>query len=150
MDVLDLIRAEHSRVKTLFLEIESTDDPRKLYDCFNQLYNALNVHAEAEEHIFYQAIRDCQGTDELVDAAQRDHEEAKQMLEDLASLSPTSVEFKQKIGQLKQVIQLHVQEEENEMFSQARECISQEGREQLAKEFEAVRSKLQVEITVAS
>ena len=45
MDVLDLIKAEHSRVKTLFLEIESTDDPRKLYDCFNQLYNALNVHA---------------------------------------------------------------------------------------------------------
>ena len=150
MDVLELIKAEHRQVETLFSEIESTDNTQKLYECFNQLYNALNVHAEVEEQTFYPAIRHCQDTEELVDAAHKEHEQAKQMLEDLASLSPTSAEFNQKIGELKQVIQHHVQEEENEMFAQVRECMTPEEREQLGSEFAAVKSKLQSEMSVAS
>ncbi len=150
MDVLELIKADHRQVETLFSEIESTDNPHKLYECFNQLYNALNVHAEVEEQTFYPAVRDCQDAEKLVDAAQEEHDEAEQMLEALASLSPTSAEFKQKIGELKQAIQHHVQEEENEVFSKVRECMSQKEREQLGSEFEALKRKLRSEISVAS
>lgn len=150
MDVLDLIKAEHRQVETLFSEIESADETHKLYQCFNQLFNALNIHAEVEEQTFYPAIRHCQDTEELVDAAQEDHDEAKEILEELESLSPTSAEFKQKIRELKQVIQQHVQEEENEVFSQVRECMSLKEREQLCNEFEAAKSKLQSEMSLAS
>lgn len=150
MDVLDLIEADHRQVETLFSEIESTDETQKLYECFNQLYNALNVQVEVKEQTFYPAIRHCQNTDELVDAAQQEHEAAKQMLEELASLSPTSAEFKQKIGELKRAVQHHLQKEENEVFSQVRECMSQEEREQLGSEFEVVKSKLQSEMSFAS
>ena len=150
MDVLELIKADHRQVETLFSEIESTDDTHKLYECFNQLYNALNINAEVKEQIFYPAIRHCQGTEELVSAAQEEHEKVKQMLEELESLSPTSAEFKQKIGELKRMIQYHMQSEENEVFSQVRECMSQQEREQLGKEFAAVKSKLQSEMSVPS
>ena len=150
MDVLELIKADHRRVETLFSEIEGTDEPQKLYECFNQLYNALNVHVEVEEQTFYPAIRQCQDTEKLVDEAQSEHAEAKQMLEELEFLSPTSAEFKQKIGSLKQAIQHHVQEEENEVFSKVRECMSQKEREQLGSEFEALKSRLQSEMSVAS
>ena len=150
MDVLKLIKADHRQVETLFSVIESTDDPHKLYECFNRLYNALNVHAEAEEQTFYPAIRHCQDIEQLVNAAQSEHDEAQQILEELESFSPTSAEFKQKIGELKQVIQHHVQEEENEIFSKVLNCMSQEEREQLGKEFEAVKGKLQTDMSVAS
>lgn len=138
MDILELIKAEHRQVETLFSKIESTDEPQKLYECFNQLYNGLNVLAEFEEQTFYPAIRHCQDIEKLIDAAQKKHDEAKQILEELESFSPTSAEFKQKIGELKQVIQHYVQKEEDEVFSQVRECMSKEEREQLGKEFEAV------------
>jgi len=46
------------------------------------------------------------------------------------------------------VIQHHVQEEENVVFDQVRECMSQEDREQLGSEFKAVKSKLQSEMSV--
>jgi hemerythrin superfamily protein len=149
MDVLDLIKAEHRQIETLFSEIESTDDTYKLYECFNQLSNGLNLHAEVEEQTFYPAIRNCKNTKELVEVAQEEHDKAKQMLEELEYLSPTSGEFKQKIAELKQLIQHHLHEEENEVFSQVRECMSQEEREQLGSEFEAVKSKLH-EMSVAS
>lgn len=151
MDVLDLIKTEHRRIQTLFSEIESTNNPHKLYECFNQLFNGLNLYAEVEQQTLYPAIRrHCQDIRELVDAAQQDHHKAKQILEELEYLSPTSREFKQKIADLKDVIQHHVQEEENEVFEQVRECMSQEDREQLGSEFKAVKSKLQSEMSVAS
>lgn len=150
MDVLELIKADHLQVENLFSEIGSTDDTHKLYQCFNKLYNELNVHAEVEEQTFYPAIRRCQGTEKLVDVAQDEHEEARQMLEELASLSPTSVEFKQKISELRRIIQHHVQSEENEVFSRVRDCMSEEARSQLGSEFQAVKSRVQSEMSVAS
>lgn len=150
MNVLELIKADHLQVETLFSEIESTDDTHKLYECFNQLYNALNVHAEVEEQTFYPAVRRCQNTQGLVDTAQAEHDEAQQMLEELASLSPTSAEFKQKMGELKQVIQHHVQSEEDEVFSQVRDCMSAEELSQLGSKFQAVKSQVQSEMSVAS
>jgi len=150
MDVLDLIKADHLQVETLFLEIESTDDTYKLYECFNQLYNALNVHAEVEEQTFYPAVRRCRDTHQLVESAQREHNEAKEMLEELASLSPTSAEFRQKIGTLKQVVQEHIQSEEREIFSQVHSCMNSEVRLQLGSEFEAVKSQVESEMSVAS
>jgi iron-sulfur cluster repair protein YtfE (RIC family) len=150
MDVLELIKADHCLVESLFSEIENAEDTHKLYDSFNQLYEALNVHTEVEEQVFYPAIRNSIDIENLVDAAQKEHNEAKQMLEDVSSLSPTSAEFKAKIRELKQAIQHHIQEEENEVFSQVLQCMSQEERSQLGSEFEVVKSKLQTEISVAT
>jgi hemerythrin superfamily protein len=150
MDVLELIKADHRFVESLVSKIENAEDTHKLYDSFNQLYEALNVHTEVEEQVFYPAIRNSIDTENLVDEAQKEHNEAKQMLEDVSSLSPTSAEFKAKIQELKQAIQHHIQEEENEVFSQVRQCMSQEERSQLGSEFEVVKSKLQTEISVAT
>jgi len=60
------------------------------------------------------------------------------------------MEFKAKINELKQVIEHHVQEEENILFSQVLQCLSQEERSQLGNEFEAVKSHLQSEMSVMS
>ncbi len=150
MDILDLIKKDHRKVASLFSQIETTDDTQKLYECFNQLYEEISLHTEVEEQTFYPAVRDCQDTGQLVDEAQAAHDEAKQLLEEIEDLSPTSMEFKAKILELKQVIQQHVQEEENKVFSQVRQCLSQEERSQLGSKFEAVKSQLQSEMSVMS
>ena len=149
MDILDLIKKDHRQIETLFSEVETTDDTQKLYQCFNQLYEEISLHTEVEEQTFYPAIRDyCEDADELVDEAQGQHDEAKQLLEEIESLSPTSAEFQAKIRELKQAIQHHVQEEETQVFSQARQCMSEAKRLQLGNEFEAVKSQLQSEMSI--
>jgi hemerythrin superfamily protein len=151
MDILDLIKKDHRKIETLFSAIETTDDTQKLYECFNQLYEEINLHAEVEEQTFYPAILEyCENTEEVIDEAQNDHDEAKQLLEEIESLSPTSAEFKQKIRELKQVIQHHVQSEENQVFSSARQCITEEERSQLGSDFEAVKSQLQSDMSIMS
>jgi len=114
MDVLDLMRSiarlkpsSKSRVLTI---------PTNYTSVFNQL-NALNLHAEVEEQTFYPAIRNCKNTKELVEVAQEEWQSCQQMLEEVEYLSPTSGEFKQKIAELKRLIQHHLHAEENGIFT---------------------------------
>jgi hemerythrin-like domain-containing protein len=46
------------------------------------------------------------------------------LLEQLKALDTTSCEFKAKISGLKDAVQHHVEEEENEIFPKVQECIS--------------------------
>jgi len=145
MDILDLIRKDHRQIANLFSELERTGNTQKLYGYFNQLYEEISLHTEVEEKIFYPVISNYQNTERLLDEAQKEHNEIKQMLEDIESFSPISEEFKQKLSELKQAIKHHVQEEENEVFTQVQEWMSKAEREQLGNEFEAVKSQQQSE-----
>jgi hemerythrin superfamily protein len=147
MDILNEIKKDHRKIETLFSIIESTDDTQELYQCFNQLYEEISIHTEAEEKIFYPAIRDSSSDCEyLVDTSYTEHDKAKQLLEEIESFSPTSAEFKAKVRELKQAIQHHIQEEETKVFLQASKFISQEEQIQLANQFLAMKSKLQSEM----
>lgn len=147
MDILDLIRKDHRQVETLFKEIENTNNNQELYDRFNELYKEINLHAKVEEQTFYPAIRESGDHNQLVSEAQKEHDKAKELLEEIASLSPASIEFEQKIRQLKEAIQHHVQEEEKEVFPLVSECMNAEEREQLGREFTTSKSQLQNEIS---
>lgn len=146
MDVFELIKEAHRKVETLFTEIESTDGSKKLDQYFNQLYKELNVHAQAEELTFYPTMRDHEDLKELVNEAEEEHTEVKVMLEQIKSLDATSSEFKAKISELKDAVQHHVQEEENEVFPKVRQSVNDEELKQLATEFQEAQRKLQEEM----
>ncbi|MBV8887136.1 MAG: hemerythrin domain-containing protein [Chroococcidiopsidaceae cyanobacterium CP_BM_RX_35] len=141
MDILDLIKNEHRQIEALFSEIETVNDTAKLYKSFNQLSEEINLHTEVEAQTFYSAIRQW-GKNELIDTAQREHNEVRRMLEEIESLSPTSEEFQAQVQALKQLFQHHIQEEENELFSQVRQYINEAKRTQMASEFASAKSKL--------
>ncbi|NEQ24975.1 MAG: DNA nickase, partial [Microcoleus sp. SIO2G3] len=80
MSIRDLIRMDHTKVNTLFVEVQGTNDPQKLQEYFGQIYKDLSAHAEAEEQIVYPAIRSYYAdTQELYD----EQAEMKQMLEEI-------------------------------------------------------------------
>ncbi|MFB2918888.1 MULTISPECIES: hemerythrin domain-containing protein [Aerosakkonema] len=150
MDAVELIKADHRQVEKLFSKIEKTEDPDKLYEYFNELYAELNVHAQAEELTLYPAMRDHQEIEDLVEEAEEEHDEAKILLEEIKSLSPSSPEFKKKIRQLKQAVLHHVEEEESEVLPQVSEYMSEAELNQVAKEFQDTKSRLQDDISEAA
>jgi hemerythrin superfamily protein len=149
MDILELIRRDHRQVETLFLQLGSTNEDTELYQCFNQIYQELNLHTEAEEQVFYPALRECEGTEDLLKEAAQEHAQAKALLEEMKSISPASEEFKAKIRQLNDAVQHHVEEEESEVFDTARECMNGEQLQELGDEFEQAKNKIKHEIVAA-
>lgn len=150
MDIFELLKADHRKVEALFSEIEKTDNAEKLYKSFNQLYKELNVHSQAEELTFYPALRECEGTEDMLEEAEAEHVEAEELLEEIKKLSPTSSEFKNKMIELKEAVQHHVQEEESEIFSKVRQCLKPQALKQIEREFKQTKSKLEEEIPAIS
>jgi hemerythrin superfamily protein len=147
MNVQDVIRADHSKVNMLFMQIDNTNDPQKIEEYFGQIYKDLSVHSEAEEQVVYPAVRPYYGdTQELYD----EQAEMKTMLEDIKASSPSDGDFKAKVERLKNAVTEHVRQEENEMFAAIRNNCSDDQQEQMATEFKSAKSKLQQQLAASA
>ncbi len=140
LDIQDVIRMDHTKVNTLFMEIENSNDPKKIEEYFAQIYKDLSVHSEAEEQVVYPAVRPFYGdTQELYD----EQAEMKTMLAEIKSMNSTDSNFKAKVATLKNAVQEHVRQEENDMFMAIRNNCSDDQREQMATQFKQAKMQLQ-------
>jgi hemerythrin superfamily protein len=149
MNIQGVIRQDHQKVNTLFKEIERSDDPQKCQEYFAQIYQALNVHAEAEEQIIYPAVRPFYGEDNTQELF-TEQAEMKQVLNQIRALDASSPEFKVQIGQLKESVTDHVRQEESTMFAAIRENCSEAQQEQMATQFKAAKKQLQTQMAQAA
>jgi hemerythrin superfamily protein len=141
MRIRDILRMDHTKVNTLFAELQGTNDPQKIQEYFGQIYKDLSAHSAAEEQVVYPAIRSYyEDTQELYE----EQAEMKQMLEQIKSLNPSSTDnFKARVQDLMKAVMAHVQQEENEMFPKISDNFSHEQEKQMATEFKTVKSQLQ-------
>lgn len=140
LDILQIIRTDHIKVKTIIGEIRSERDPQKLRELVGQRYADLKVHTEAEKAVFYPKLRSFyEDTQELYD----EHAQLEQALEEAKSMDPSSSELKPKIMQIKHEVDEHTSEEESSVFSKARQNMSKEQLQQLGREFKETKQQLQ-------
>lgn len=147
-DILSLIEAEHRQVEQLFEEA-GTASKNKLYEIFDQIYLAVNLHARTEELVFYPALREYEETAQYIEEAEEEHEEAEVLLEEIKALKPTDAEFQSKLTDLREAIMHHVEEEESEIFEAVRGCISEEELVELGQEFLEGKAKLEADVKAA-
>jgi hemerythrin superfamily protein len=146
MSILDLLRMDHTKTDTLFVEILGSNDPQKIQEYFGQLYKDVQAHGAAEEQVIYPAVRPYyEDTQELY----AETADVKRMLEEIKSMNPSNSEFKAKVEQLMMALRTHISQEENEMFPKIRDNFSHEQHKQMATEFKTVKSKLQVHMAAA-
>ena len=124
--ILDVLTREHKLVDKLMakieenLESESFDEVPELFEV---LKTKLTAHARGEEMRVYPAMREM--SDELKDMigeANEEHALVHDKLAELSGLSADDDEFKAKFTVLKDLVQHHVEEEEGEIFPEARKA----------------------------
>jgi hemerythrin superfamily protein len=145
MKIQDILRMDHQKAKTLISEIEGSNNPQKMQEYFEQLSADLSVHSEAEEQVVYPTVRPFFGdrdTQELYD----DQAQLKSILKEMASMSPTSQDFKSRLQQVKQMVNEHTGEEENQMFAAIRNNCSDEQQQQMATRFKEAKKQLQTKM----
>lgn len=147
-DILSLIEAEHRQVEKLFAQIEKAKG-NKISGYFQEIYKALNLHARTEELAFYPALREYEETQEYIEEAEEEHEEVSVLLEEIKAMQPNNPEFLEKISELKEAVQHHVEEEESEIFDAVREYMNEEQLTELGKEFQAAKTKLEPDVEAA-
>ena len=124
-DACDLLDADHIAVKHLFVEYArlAVADPRAVADreaLARQICTELTVHASIEEEIFYPALREATGADALLDEAEAEHQQAKDLIARIQALGQASPEMDELVNQLARAIERHVKEERDRLFPKAR------------------------------
>ncbi|MEF3365373.1 hemerythrin domain-containing protein [Methylocystis sp. 9N] len=120
-DAIKLLKDDHREVKTWFKEFEKLEDAAEKAAFARKICQALAIHAQIEEEIFYPALRKAIDDDDLLDEAEVEHGSAKQLIAEIQAMTPDDRLFDAKIKVLGEYVLHHVGEEENEMFPEARE-----------------------------
>lgn len=121
MKATDLLKKQHREVKALFKKVEKTEDAGQRRQLLDQIAEALKMHTRIEEEIFYPAIRGL-GTkkaEEMIDEAFEEHHVVDLVLAELPSVDPEDERFAAKMTVLSELVEHHVEEEEEEMFKLA-------------------------------
>ena len=124
-DAIEQLQEDHRQVEALFREFEEladSDDADAKESVATQICEKLTVHAQVEEEIFYPAARQALGGDtEIIDEAEEEHADAKQLIAEIEEMSPDDDDFDAKVKSLNEAITHHVEEEEGEMFPKLRQ-----------------------------
>ncbi|HEX8144896.1 MAG TPA: hemerythrin domain-containing protein [Pyrinomonadaceae bacterium] len=143
MNAFELLKQDHEKVSGIFEKLEPTTERgvKTREELFAQLKLELDIHARIEEEIFYPAIKDAQETHEITLEAYEEHNVVKQLLAELEELPVDDETWGAKLKVLKENVEHHVEEEETEMFSSAREVLSSDQIEELGARMEAAKQE---------
>ncbi|HJR05709.1 MAG TPA: hemerythrin domain-containing protein [Pyrinomonadaceae bacterium] len=126
MDAFELLKNDHAKVSSIFDKLEPATDATTRQQLFAQLKQELDIHAHIEETILYPALKQAAETRDITEEAYEEHQEVKDLLAELQTTPPDSEEWGDMILELRENVEHHVEEEEGEMFTKAREVLSEQ------------------------
>ncbi|MEP6719465.1 MAG: hemerythrin domain-containing protein [bacterium] len=144
MDAFELLKKDHKKVAQLFKEIEAASGQAKK-ELFSRLKGELEVHAQIEERIFYPALENKEEARDITLEAYEEHKVVKDLLGELASNNAPEDEWDAKLKVLRENVEHHVEEEEGELFSKARQALSKKTIEELGADMEAAKGNQQAQ-----
>ncbi len=117
-NAIELLKADHRTVETLFGKFDQARTAAQRISLAQQICTELLVHAQAEEKVFYPAAQSVLNSSEegMVDEAIVEHRSLKQLIAAIDGSSPTDDLFDANLTVLKEYVQHHVKEEENELM----------------------------------
>ena len=121
-DALALLKADHDLVQELFDKFENARTEKQKTALAEQICTELTIHARIEEEIFYPAVRDAIGEDDLMDEADIEHAGAKDLIAQIEASAPGEDHFDAKVTVLGEYVKHHVKEEQSEMFPKVRKA----------------------------
>jgi hypothetical protein len=143
MNAFDILKEDHKKVSDLFEKLEPTTERaiKTREELFAKLKTELDVHAHIEETILYPVLKEVEETRDIALEAIEEHRLVKVLLTELEQMPKDTEQWTAKLTVLKENVEHHVEEEEGEMFKQARSALSKEQIEQLTTRIQAEKKK---------
>jgi iron-sulfur cluster repair protein YtfE (RIC family) len=122
--LFDLLKQDHREVEQMMKQI-LTKPQTQCESAFIDLNDELSQHMQLEEKFFYPKLQDQQGLKTLMKDALQEHQETKQLLQELDRMGCDAQEWKQTFQKMQQGVLHHVQEEENQVFPKSEQVLGE-------------------------
>ena len=150
MDAITLLKTDHDKVKKLLTELESTTERgvKTRSELFSTIKAELTVHEIIEEEIFYPELKAHPKAQDIVLEGYEEHHVVDLLMGELESLDVSDETWGAKAMVMKENIEHHIEEEEGEMFTQARRVFDKEELENLGERMAARKESAKQELGI--
>lgn len=151
MDALRLLKEDHDKVKKMLDELESTTERgvKTREQLFTKVRQELEVHETIEEQIFYPALKDHPKTKEIALEAYEEHHVVDTVMAEIEGLAYDDEKWGAKFAVMKENLEHHIEEEEGEMFKQAKQVFDEDELTQLGERMMARKQELMQQASAA-
>ena len=147
MNAIELLQEDHRDALEMIEQLEMVEGEEDEVEMsseipvqtFKRLQSALTLHMQMEEKIFYPAMREFEETRGRITEAVQEHQQADQLVDEMTSLSPTDGEFQELLAELRDSLEHHIDEEENELFPKAEELCGKQRLEEMGRQMEEMK-----------
>ena len=150
MDAIALLKKDHDKVKRLLTELESTTERgvKTRTELFATIKGELTLHEIVEEEIFYPALKAHPKAKDLVLEGFEEHHVVDLLMSELEALDVDDETWGAKALVMKENVEHHIEEEEGEMFKQAREIFDKAELEDLGSRMDARKQTASRELNI--
>lgn len=144
MDILTALKKDHDEAKSLLDRIVKSKSGATRAELFAKFKSALTKHSRAEEAMVYERLKpEGETAKNFALEGYVEHEVADRLIADLSrARKKDSEEWTARVTVLKELLEHHIEEEEGDMFSEARKAFEKPEREAMADEFKAAKQKV--------
>jgi hypothetical protein len=144
MDAMSLLKEDHQKVKKMLVELESTTERgvKTREDLFTKVKQELVIHEAIEEEIFYPALKDHPKTKEIALEAYEEHHVVDMVMAEIEGIAYDDEAWGAKFKVMKENLEHHIEEEEGEMFKQAKQVFDADELAQLGDHMMARKEEL--------
>jgi hemerythrin-like domain-containing protein len=150
MDAITMLKTDHDKVKKLLEELDSTTERgvKRRTELFATIKAELTVHEIIEEEIFYPALKAHPKAKDIVLEGYEEHHVVDLLMGELEALDVSDEAWGAKATVMKENIEHHIEEEEGEMFRQARAVFDKDELTALGEQMAARKETAQAELGV--
>jgi hemerythrin-like domain-containing protein len=143
-DAIVLLKADHKEMRRLFRNFQGAGDKatKKKASLVKQIISALTVHTYIENEVLYPEVRaELPELNEDVLESYEEHHVTDVLCMELAAMSPSSEHFNAKANVLIEVVNLHLDEEEQDRFPKVRAGLGRKQLQEIGGKLEQARRK---------
>ncbi len=130
--IFDILKMEHRDVKRLFKQI--VDEERYQDSIYLQIKTALSLHMAGEEKLFYSRLENNPETRDLVLESYEEHDVGKKVINDIDNATDDDAKLA-RVKVLSEAVDMHIKEEEDDLFKKAKKVLSDEEEREIARQF---------------
>ena len=144
MDAIDMLKKQHREVAAMFKKLGQARSGDERQEIFDDIADALALHAAIEERSFYRSVLRNE-TKGILRESVEEHLQMKRVIADLLDLDPEDAVFMAKAKVLQDDVEHHVEEEEETLFPEVRKLLDEQALETLGEAMEELASQLKAE-----
>jgi hypothetical protein len=145
MDALTLLKQDHDTVKGMLLKLDETTERAEVTrtEGLEKLKQELTVHEAIEEEILYPALIEFAKTKDITLEAYEEHHVVDTIMAELEQTPVDDETWAAKLTVMKENLEHHIEEEEDDMFKKARQVMDEAELEDLGERMSARKAELQ-------